>query len=177
MAEKKNEKPAKTTADWELIEKHYRAGIMSLREIAKEGGVTEGAIRKRAKRDGWPCNLLPRKTCRGEAFGGEAAGDRSVAISEIDEFDADGFVYGIFIDTGVERLWKVGMAKSPVARLLSHQISLPFEARIGIAYYVPSMRQEERLLHVEFAAKRVRGEWFRLDQADLEFMAQRSLLL
>ena len=46
--------------DWELIEKLYRAGIASLREIAKDGGVTEGAIRKRAKRDGWTRDLAAK---------------------------------------------------------------------------------------------------------------------
>lgn len=39
--------------DWEAIESAYRAGALSLREIGAQYGVTEGAIRKRAKRDGW----------------------------------------------------------------------------------------------------------------------------
>jgi len=39
--------------DWEAIETAYRAGALSLREIGAQYGVTEGAIRKRAKRDGW----------------------------------------------------------------------------------------------------------------------------
>lgn len=49
------------TPDWEVIERNYRAGIMSLREIAAhDGNVTEGAIRKRAKRDLWTRNLAPK---------------------------------------------------------------------------------------------------------------------
>lgn len=48
---------AKKHVDWELVEKHYRAGLKSLRTIAEEQGVTEGAIRKRAKRDQWTRNL------------------------------------------------------------------------------------------------------------------------
>ena len=40
--------------DWERIEVDYRAGILTLREIAsRDGNVTEGAIRKRAKLQGW----------------------------------------------------------------------------------------------------------------------------
>jgi len=39
--------------DWLEIEGDFRAGVKSLREIANEHGLTEGAIRKRAKRDGW----------------------------------------------------------------------------------------------------------------------------
>ncbi|EAS0289820.1 hypothetical protein D9U59_08620 [Salmonella enterica] len=39
--------------DWEAIETSYRAGIMSLREIGTLYGVTEGAIRKKAKKLEW----------------------------------------------------------------------------------------------------------------------------
>ena len=43
--------------DWEAIETAYRAGMMSLREIASQHGISEGAIRKRAKRDDWSRDL------------------------------------------------------------------------------------------------------------------------
>ncbi|HHT2978604.1 hypothetical protein [Citrobacter sp. wls714] len=43
--------------DWEAIETAYRAGVMSLREIASQHGISEGAIRKRAKRDDWARDL------------------------------------------------------------------------------------------------------------------------
>lgn len=39
----------KPSVDWERVEADYCAGIKSLREIAKEHGVTDGAVRKRAK--------------------------------------------------------------------------------------------------------------------------------
>ena len=43
--------------DWEAIESAYRAGLLSLREIASNHGISEGAIRKRAKRDDWSRDL------------------------------------------------------------------------------------------------------------------------
>jgi chaperonin cofactor prefoldin len=47
-------RPRKTTIDWELIERHYRAGLLTLRQIADEcGGVTEGTIRRQAKLESW----------------------------------------------------------------------------------------------------------------------------
>ncbi|WP_318371696.1 hypothetical protein [Enterobacter sp.] len=46
-----------TKPDWEAIETAYRAGVMSLREIASQHGISEGAIRKRAKRDDWSRDL------------------------------------------------------------------------------------------------------------------------
>lgn len=47
----------RTNADWERVERDYRAGILSLREIANSQGITEGAIRKRAKAQGWERDL------------------------------------------------------------------------------------------------------------------------
>jgi hypothetical protein len=76
--------------DWERIESDYRAGVLSLREIAaKDGNVTEGAIRKRAKRDEWSRDLnakilaradeLVRKAAvRREVRGTQSANDREV---------------------------------------------------------------------------------------------------
>lgn len=39
--------------DWEAIEREYRAGQLSVREIARRHEVSEGAIRKKAKAEGW----------------------------------------------------------------------------------------------------------------------------
>ncbi len=49
--------PERSRADWERVEADYRAGTKSLREIAAEHGITEGAIRKRAKQQGWSRDL------------------------------------------------------------------------------------------------------------------------
>lgn len=43
--------------DWEVIEREYRAGQLSIRELARQHGCTDGAIRKRAKAEGWQRNL------------------------------------------------------------------------------------------------------------------------
>lgn len=55
------DKPAtKAAPDWSVIEADYRAGIKTLRQIGEEHGITEGAIRKRAKRDDWTRDLSER---------------------------------------------------------------------------------------------------------------------
>jgi|GEM_PF-3417819 len=51
---------------WVQIEADYRAGVRSLRDIASEAGITEGAIRKRAKRDQWQRDLKARISARAE---------------------------------------------------------------------------------------------------------------
>lgn len=51
----------KNQTDWERIEAQYRAGILSLREIASlHDGVNHVAIARRAKREGWVRDLSER---------------------------------------------------------------------------------------------------------------------
>ena len=49
--------PAGRNIDWVKIEQDYRAGILSVREIAREVGLSDAAIRKRAKANGWERDL------------------------------------------------------------------------------------------------------------------------
>ena len=55
---------ANKTVDWEKIQMEFRAGQISVRAIAHEYGITEGAVRKRAKRDNWERNLADRVLSR-----------------------------------------------------------------------------------------------------------------
>jgi hypothetical protein len=56
----------KQAIDWIAIEREYRAGIKSLRMLEAEFGVTEGAIRKRAKKDDWQRDLAPKIKAKAE---------------------------------------------------------------------------------------------------------------
>jgi hypothetical protein len=59
---------ARKQVDWESIERRYRAGQMSNRMLAEEYGVSEGMIRKRARKEGWTKDLSDtvRKAVRSE---------------------------------------------------------------------------------------------------------------
>lgn len=46
-----------SAVDWEAIEREYRAGQLSVSEIARQQGVSHTAINKRAKKEGWTRNL------------------------------------------------------------------------------------------------------------------------
>ncbi|WP_454751680.1 hypothetical protein [Cupriavidus necator] len=59
------EKPA---PDWERIEADYRAGLLSVREIAASQGISHVAIAKRAKRDGWVRDLGPKIKAKADAL-------------------------------------------------------------------------------------------------------------
>lgn len=55
-----NTNQEKSATDWHAIEVAYRMGVESLRSIAASHNCTEGAIRKRAKRDDWLRDLNPK---------------------------------------------------------------------------------------------------------------------
>lgn len=56
------------TPDWEAIESAYRAGLLSVREIGSQQGVTHTAINKRAKKEGWERDLKAKIKAKAEAL-------------------------------------------------------------------------------------------------------------
>lgn len=54
----------KTAPDWERIEFDYRAGVLSLREIAANQGVSHQAVAKRAKAGGWDRDIAAKVKAR-----------------------------------------------------------------------------------------------------------------
>lgn len=72
----------KTAPDWERIEADYRAGILSLREIAAlDGNVTHQAIAKRAKKEGWEQDLTAKIKAKAEALVAKQVVDSAAASS------------------------------------------------------------------------------------------------
>lgn len=58
----------KARTDWERVEADYRAGLLSVREIAAAQGITHAAIQKRAKRDGWTRDLSAKIKAKADAL-------------------------------------------------------------------------------------------------------------
>lgn len=58
----------RSAPDWERIEADYRAGLLSVREIAAANGVSHVAIGKRAKRDGWERDLDAKIKAKADAL-------------------------------------------------------------------------------------------------------------
>ena len=71
--------------DWEAIERAYRAGSLSIRTIAERQGVSDTAIRKKAKVQGWARDLSDqvRKEVRSKLVRGEVRNDQG-ANRELD---------------------------------------------------------------------------------------------
>lgn len=56
------------TIDWELIERDFRAGLLSVREIAVSQGISHTAINKRAKDYGWERDLKAKIQAKADAL-------------------------------------------------------------------------------------------------------------
>ena len=75
----------KRVIDWESIEKEYRAGMKTLRQIATDHKVTHGAINKRAKKESWVRNLREKIKARADDLVSKAQVSKSVSkLTEMD---------------------------------------------------------------------------------------------
>lgn len=72
----------KKAPDWERIECEYRAGVLSIRQIALEFGVSDGAIRKRAKKEEWERDLNGKIEAKADAIVRKEAVRTQVLASE-----------------------------------------------------------------------------------------------
>lgn len=68
--------------DWEGIERDYRAGLLSVREIASAYGVSHVAIGKRAKKHSWARDLNAKIQAKAEALVTKATVTGSVTNEE-----------------------------------------------------------------------------------------------
>jgi hypothetical protein len=59
---------SKKEIDWERVELDYRAGVLSVREIAAAHGVSHTAIGKRAGKEGWTRDLEARIRAKADAL-------------------------------------------------------------------------------------------------------------
>lgn len=73
---------ARRVVDWEAVEREYRAGIRSLKDIGGEFGVSDAGILKRAKKDGWERDLSERIRAKAEAKVSAALVSEKVSAAE-----------------------------------------------------------------------------------------------
>lgn len=66
--------------------------------------------------------------------------------------------------------YKIGCAENVDRRIAQIQPQMPFVANLICAIATHDMRGLEAKLHRRFAERRTNGEWFTLDQADVEYI-------
>lgn len=78
-----------------------------------------------------------------------------------------GWIYLLRAENG---LYKIGMAKELDRRVVQIGIQVPFSVELVHSVEVRDRVLTEALYHERFRNKRVKGEWFRLDEEDLEWL-------
>lgn len=58
--------PRLSESDWSTVERDYRAGILSDRQIGEKYGVSHGSVQQQAKKRGWTRNLAGRSIAKAE---------------------------------------------------------------------------------------------------------------
>jgi len=74
-------------------------------------------------------------------------------------------VYLIKAPTGE---YKIGMTKNPRDRLGTFEVKLPFKVDFVHIIKCQDRYNAEKRLHAQYAHKRLNGEWFRLNDQDVE---------
>lgn len=80
-----------------------------------------------------------------------------------------GYIY-IIKDIDVTGYCKIGCSVEPQSRLRHFGAKLPFRCEMIHMFKVKNMRDSESSLHQKYKSKRIRGEWFKLSRADLEYI-------
>ncbi len=102
---------AKPTRDWEAIERDYRAGLLSLREMAASHGVSHVSIKKHADKAGWTRDLAAKIKARSEELVNKAEANRAVNSSSP-------LVERAIIEANAERIAQVrGEHRADIARM------------------------------------------------------------
>lgn len=145
-------KDEKQAPDWQQIELDYRAGIKSLRQIASEQNVSEGAIRKRSKRDEWSRDLNGKIQAKAEELVRKDTVRSEVRtktnISEKETIDANANVVATI---RISHRKDISRARSMTMSLfdeLEHMIGADNVAllnQLGELLYSPNAKGEDKL--------------------------------
>lgn len=154
MVEPKAKRPP---VDWEAVEREYRAGVRSLRDIAGEFGCAESAIRKRAGKEGWSRDIAAKVKQKSEELVRKAEVRNTVrtesAISEREQIQASATMIA---DKVINQRIDIQRARSIVQKLwdaVDSELNHPAEfSKIGEMLRSPDEFGNDKLNEMYFAA-------------------------
>jgi len=139
----------KKAPDWEKIEKLYRAGVLSVREIAASHGVSHTAINKRAKAEGWVKDLKAKIKAKAEEKVSKAAVSSQVStekrIEETQIIEANATVIA---SVRLEHRKDIAKHRSLTAKLfdeIEHQtLNQELYEKLGEICYAPDKNGQDK---------------------------------
>ncbi|MDU1847387.1 MAG: GIY-YIG nuclease family protein [Niallia nealsonii] len=112
-------------------------------------------------------NIQPQKIYLFEPDQNEL--DRIINSPDI-EGKAPGYVY--FVQEHMNGTFKIGKTKHIEKRMNLFNVKLPFENQLVFLFKSGNHHQTEVAFHKHFSNKRVEGEWFTLDKADITWIKE-----
>lgn len=79
------------------------------------------------------------------------------------------YVY-VIKDIEISGFYKIGRTNEPYVRLSTFDVKLPFAIEVITVLQCKNAVHTETALHRTFAHKRHKGEWFRLEDVDIEYI-------
>jgi hypothetical protein len=112
----------KRKVNWEKIEADYRTGFLSLRDIAAPHGITETAIRKRAKKENWQRDLQEKISGRADAImQREIARDKQAQTGQISSNERE------IIEINATTIVQIGLNHRRLAAKAREQLNKLFQ--------------------------------------------------
>jgi len=73
----------------------------------------------------------------------------------------------IYLIESTHGYYKIGLSRTPVQRIKTLGVKLPFPIKVQHLILTNHMYKAEKVLHEQYATKRVNGEWFDLTENDI----------
>jgi predicted ATP-grasp superfamily ATP-dependent carboligase len=96
------------------------------------------------------------------------AGTMSAPAPQTD--DRSGYVYVLKAHKPFEECYKIGRTNKPARRFSEFAVKLPYKVETVCVWREDDCHDVESELHNIFAAKRLDGEWFKLDAKDVDWL-------
>ena len=140
----------KKIIDWEAVEREYRAGVRSLKDIGAEFGVSDAGILRRVKKDGWSRDLGAKIKAKAESLVSErevsARVSAQTAVSERQIVEANA---GLLADAVINQRSDIKRARATAQRLwalVDAELDHPEEfAALGEMLVAPDENGQDKL--------------------------------
>lgn len=154
--------------DWAAIGAAYTHGSASIREIGRSHGVSDTAIRKRARAGDWersaidrPAAPIPATQWPVKSRAGKSPSARKMRLPE--DAPEDGHFVYVIHEAGGELACKVGVSADPRSRLLQLQCATWRRLVLAGAFLTADSTEAyylERAVHQSLQGLHLTGEWF-----------------
>jgi len=87
----------------------------------------------------------------------------------------EGYIYLLKAHKPFDECYKIGYTTNPKQRFKDFGVKLPYPVEVVVLSKVKDCREVESFLHHRHKEKRLDGEWFKLDETEVQHIVQVAL--